>query len=858
MSTSTLPALPDYTSLKENLACERDALLIDIQSSQNMRTVHEASKLLGQVESLQNSLHDFFRLYPSLLSLFNKEFGPFDWFVQKQNVVEMIFLGQALFGRTDMSYGDEHSLADYQKTFSDWINLKRDHHEKTQIILRKKFDEHLRAEHLSCVCTDCYSYFKTKMTTFIIDQNMAIVDKMVLKIDSALELDLSQASHLFTQLKADLKQNYRDSRTILKGSVMNKIQNKIETHIKKVLLLPSETAKKREGQLQTFLSQVLKKMEISQEVFGEEEFKAFFHQLSLNIWKGREFLVRDFKKQVRSLMILKRKDISGKILQEYLGEFWTHSLARSLKRKIIYHMGPTNSGKTYYAIKELSQAEKGLYLAPLRLLAGELFDTLNAQGVKTTLLTGEEIIKVEGATHYSSTIEMARLQEHVDCTVIDEIQMITDYQRGWAWTRALVNLLSQEIHVCGDASVLKLIENIVELCGDELEVKTYERMTDLKVEKRPVRVVDLQKNDALVVFSRRNALRFKRELENLDFKVSIVYGRLSPEVRREQARKFDQQETDIIVSTDAIAMGMNLPIRRIVFSTLTKFIDSKEYNITESEIKQIAGRAGRYRRFSTGYVTCLHKVEDGLRNISNALQTELPQKTKCMVGPDLDIYSQVNSVLADHGLNQLTLSEFLRLFNTMNFKKPFFCVDLREMIEISEMVEESDRKKVLSSADIFGFACAPVNMGLVEHVQYFNWILKKFINGDPIENESIDHKRNDIDYLETNIKCVELYQWLSRHFNKRHFSFNEIDLLENKSLAIEKLNSLLSKKIVITCGSCGCKLPESSKFSICEDCFEQLRYNRRRRKGRYDKSKGPVRKSYTQQKHRQKKSFRKN
>ena len=148
-----------------------------------------------------------------------------------------------------------------------------------------------------------------------------------------------------------------------------------------------------------------------------------------------------------------------------------------------------------------------------------------------------------------------------------------------------------------------------------------------------------------IVFSRRNALRFKRDLEKVGFKVSIVYGRLSPEVRREQARKFDEGETDVIVSTDAISMGMNLPIKRIVFSTLSKFIDGHEFIISQSEIKQIAGRAGRFKRFPTGYVTTLTKVENGIKEINDALTAELAQSTQCMVGPDLDIFNKVNNAL---------------------------------------------------------------------------------------------------------------------------------------------------------------------------------------------------------------------
>jgi ATP-dependent RNA helicase SUPV3L1/SUV3 len=273
--------------------------------------------------------------------------------------------------------------------------------------------------------------------------------------------------------------------------------------------------------------------------------------------------------------------------------------------------------------------------------------------------------------------------------------------------------------------------------------------------------------------------------------VSIVYGRLSPEVRREQARKFDQVETDIMVSTDAIAMGMNLPIKRIVFSTLSKFFNNQEHVISASEIKQIAGRAGRYQRFPVGFVSCLTRVEDGIDQIEEAINATLDQKKKCMVGPDLDIFSQVNKALEDNNLPMLRLSEFLRLFNTMQFKKPFFCVELGEMIDLAEIVEEANSEEVLSSSEIFGFTCAPVNQGLLEHVQYFVWILNKYVNNDPIFFDPIDPNSDDIDYLETTIKCVELYQWLARHFDNKNFSFDDEVLHANKSLAVEKLNLLV-------------------------------------------------------------------
>jgi len=225
-------------------------------------------------------------------------------------------------------------------------------------------------------------------------------------------------------------------------------------------------------------------------------------------------------------------------------------------------------------------------------------------------------------------------------------------------------------------------------------------------------------------------------------------------------------------------------------------------------------------------------VESGLDLIKEAIESELEQKTQCMVGPDLDIFSQVNNALKGHGLPILSLTEFLRLFNTMEFRKPFFCVDLSEMIEIAQMVESADKLNILTPAEVFGFSCAPVNLGLLEHVQYFVWILNRFVKGGPVFNEEIAHESQEIDYLETSIKCVELYQWLSRHFDNKFFDFDPNALLENKTKAIEKLNLLLSAKIVPTCSSCGKKLAENTQFAICEDCFRRKRsFNRGPRPG---------------------------
>lgn len=835
-----------YTEIEENLSGSRQAILAyeGRENDEDLRSLDQAKLLLEALKQIAESAFSLFESYPSLERLFEKEYGDPRQLSDRETLTETIFLDDFLlpdresFPLVPGEKIEEELLRNYVISFKEWEVEVRDKHLKSQETIKEDFSIELKANNLGCPCQKCLADFRAKLRDEVFNQQREIIDAAEEELQElALTQKVSYVSDYFNKLKKRIEKNLQRVRYKLKRGSLNKLDSDIKAHLKSKLGFHTDVGRAYKERLITFFNSILDEENISPGLVTDEEFDRFFTQLGLGMWKGPSHLKREFLKLVKSIMAYKRKDISATILREYLGQFWAHTEARKKKRKIIYHMGPTNSGKTYNAIEALSKANHGCYLAPLRLLASELYDTLNDKGVVTNLLTGEEVIEQPNATHYSSTIEMARMNEEFDCVVIDEIQMITDPQRGWAWTRALVNINSDEIHLCGDHSVLDLVKQILKLTGDELEVKTYERMTKLQVMDKQLKLTELEKHDALIVFSRKNALKYKMDLEKLGFKVSIVYGRLSPEVRREQARKFDSGETDIMVSTDAIAMGMNLPIKRIVFSTLSKFFNSKEHVITESEIKQIAGRAGRYGRFPEGKVTTLKKVDEGLDMVRAALSSKLDQKEFAMVGPDLDIFRSVNSALEENTLATLDLSEFLRLFNTMTFQKPFYCVDLKEMIEVTEMVEGVDEQGNLSDAEVFGFACAPVNLGLMEHVQYFVWMANHYVQNRLITNEEIDHESDDIDYLERAIKCVELYQWLARHFNNKNFEFIESELLSNKSEAIEKLNQLLSEKVSRRCSSCGVKLPDSFEYNICEACFGARRF-RGPRRDKSDQSKG--------------------
>lgn len=140
---------------------------------------------------------------------------------------------------------------------------------------------------------------------------------------------------------------------------------------------------------------------------------------------------------------------------------------RQLKRRFVLHIGPTNSGKTYEALQKFQNAEEAVYLAPLRLLALEVYETTN-MFLPCSLLTGEEEDIMPGATHISETIEMADLSRHYDMAVIDEAQMISDPSRGGAWTAAILGLCADEIHICMAPHAESIIRKLIAYCGDEI------------------------------------------------------------------------------------------------------------------------------------------------------------------------------------------------------------------------------------------------------------------------------------------------------------------------------------------------------------------------------------------------------
>lgn len=297
---------------------------------------------------------------------------------------------------------------------------------------------------------------------------------------------------------------------------------------------------------------------------------------------------------------------------------------RSIHRTIHLHVGPTNSGKTYHALQRLEQANNGTYAGPLRLLAHEVFSRLNANGKPCALITGEERrlppgyepgSALDGAYNMTAcTVEMMPLNKQLDVAVIDEIQMIGNAERGWAWTQALLGVMAKEVHLCGEERTVPLIKELCASVGEKLEIHRYQRLSPLAVSEASLDgdLRKLRKGDCIVSFSVMGIHALRRQIEkSTGKKVATVYGSLPPETRAQQARLFNDpnNDYDYLVASDAVGMGLNLAIRRIIFESSSKFNGTSRQTLNIADIKQIGGRAGRFRTVEQGKVGAASEEE---------------------------------------------------------------------------------------------------------------------------------------------------------------------------------------------------------------------------------------------------------
>ena len=264
-------------------------------------------------------------------------------------------------------------------------------------------------------------------------------------------------------------------------------------------------------------------------------------------------------------------------------------------------LGPTNTGKTYYAIERMLARNSGVIGLPLRLLAREVYDkVVTLRGLNSVaLITGEERIVPAKAKYWVCTVEAMPQDIGPEFVAIDEIQLCADQERGHVFTDRLLNMRgSMETLFLGADTMRKVIGQLI----PNVEFVTRSRFSDLEY-TGPKKTSRMPTRSAIVGFSVDNVYAVAELLRRQKGGAAVVMGALSPRTRNAQVELYQNGDVDYLVATDAIGMGLNLDINHVAFSSLTKFDGSRMRYLMPNELAQIAGRAGRHLNSGTFGVT---------------------------------------------------------------------------------------------------------------------------------------------------------------------------------------------------------------------------------------------------------------
>ncbi len=350
--------------------------------------------------------------------------------------------------------------------------------------------------------------------------------------------------------------------------------------------------------------------------------------------------------------------------------------------------------------------------------------------------------------------------------MIDEIQMLSDPDRGWAWTNALFGIPAKTVIVCGSDDALSHVRRAAEAAGESLDVVTFTRKTPLVALDEPVPLEAVQPGDAVVAFSRRAVHEIRESLVAAGRSVATIYGALSPEVRRAEARRFRDGEAEALVTTDAIGMGLNLgPLKRVIFSAVTKWDGTAIRPLTNPEIRQIAGRAGRFGHQDEGHVSATDETSLGpIRDALAGAPTAPAADTRFYVRPDL-----IAIEAAATELNTASLADVLAHFSRATFYdgSPFQPSEMEESLEAARAVDKAG----LPIREAFAFAVAPIDRrDPVSKAMLDRWAQARaagtFV---PALRAGVD---GELDALERTVKLAAAYLWLGRRFPD---TFDEVE-----------------------------------------------------------------------------------
>lgn len=535
-------------------------------------------------------------------------------------------------------------------------------------------------------------------------------------------------------------------------------------------------------------------MKLAQIPFTEEIHQKFFIE---------DMKLREQRKVEEKERIQRQKEEEARILNEIFEMEYSPPEGRNIR--YILHFGETNTGKTYQALQRMKQAPSGLYLAPLRLLALEVYDFLNENGTPCSLKTGEEERTTPGGSHISCTVEMFHERDFYHVVVIDEAQMISDKDRGYSWYKAITKVQADEVHIIASLNARDMLTRL--LGSAEMEIIEYKREIPLEVEKKEFKIKYVKKGDALICFSRKRVLETASRLQNDGHNVSMIYGSMPPETRKKQVLRFINGEADIVVATDAIGMGLNLPIRRIVFLENHKFDGTGRRLLSSQEVKQIAGRAGRKGLYTVGKVAF---TEDIKKMETLLFQEDVPLHT-FTIAPTSHVFERFQKYYRD-------LQTFFMLWGKFKNPKGTKKASLSEEKELYQLIQGTELEARLSLTDLYGLLHLPFSTREPDLIRQWKKTVESIVAGRELPEPKI--KKRTLEELELCYKAVGLHLLFLYRLNRQTNALYWERIREEISdLIHEKLKTEV-KKMRKRCRQCNKALPWEHQYQICNSCYE--------------------------------------
>ena len=448
--------------------------------------------------------------------------------------------------------------------------------------------------------------------------------------------------------------------------------------------------------------------------------------------------------------------------------------------KVTALLGPTNTGKTFFALERMLGHSSGVIGLPLRLLAREIFDKLVVLRGRNViaLVTGEERLIPSNPKYWVCTVEAMPSDLGADFVAVDEIQLCSDLERGHVFTDRLMHARGKkETMFMGSSTITRKIKSLI----PDVTIIKRERLSELTY-KGKSKISRIPERSAIVSFSVSEVYAIAELIRRQKGGAAVIMGALSPRTRNAQVELYQNGDVDYLVATDAIGMGLNLDIKHVSFAKLSKFDGRKERNLYPNELAQIAGRAGRYKTNGTFGVT--GEAENLEANWSGAIEMNKFSSIRLLQWRN----SKLNFSSADFLIKSLEVSP-----ENENFVRAKEGSDLTVLKSLSDKLSITTNLNSTNEVKLLWEVCQIPDFRKLSEVDHsslleviFNFLRNKGFLPDEWLNEQVrrlDKVEGDIDTLSKRLAFIRTWTYVSYKKNWVNDSLSwqaETRRIENK------------------------------------------------------------------------------